>query len=317
MAGFKSFREFNNALDNGQGHLLHFTKSLPASQNTSVSIWRDFSGGVGPASPPNYFASSPGVAATLANPAGLNTEGLVFIPQTSAGSSHYIRKITAMTFATSVTTAQLQQSTFWLMDYLLYYPFVDLTVTDLQPFTNIVTLPRYVTGEGTRILWIMQSGGGTSAPSVTINYTNQAGVSKSVLVEPSQSSVIAGEIVGPTTRSANTAFNSNLSLTQLFVPLASGDTGVRSIESVQLSSDFGGIAAFVIVKPIAQFHVAQESRVNSNISYGAASELEFVRMRAGLAKFEDNPFLMLVGRHVSGASSQNALVIGTIETIWN
>ena len=39
-----------------------------------------------------------------------------------------------------------------MLDYLLYYPFVDMSVTDAQPLVNTVTLPRYTSGVGVQIM---------------------------------------------------------------------------------------------------------------------------------------------------------------------
>jgi hypothetical protein len=63
-----------------------------------------------------------------------------------------------------------------LCDYLLFYPFVDESVTDEQIMDNTATLPRYTDGDGVQMMAVVvaaQVGGGT----FTVNYTNSDGVS--------------------------------------------------------------------------------------------------------------------------------------------
>ena len=97
-------------------------------------------------------------------------------------------------------------------------------------------LTRCISGEGVMAGVIIHSTLATATQDVTISYTNQSGTS--------------GRVSTPTTI-ATTNFREAGAI--LPIPLAGGDTGVRSVESVTISS--GGIATgefgIVLFKPLA------------------------------------------------------------------
>lgn len=133
-----------------------------------------------------------------------------------------------------------------LCDYLLYYPFIDMDDTTLQSFTNSVSLPRYTDGRGVMMMLVAQ-GSFTGGASVTVSYTNQNGVSGRTSTVTTITSVGAGAIMN-----ANGAGTGVATRYGPFMPLMSGDTGVRSVESIQFAAANGGICAVVLVKPITQ-----------------------------------------------------------------
>jgi hypothetical protein len=105
--------------------------------------------------------------------------------------------------------------------------------------TNLPTAPltRYVDGEGVMAGVIIHAVVGTGiTSSISINYTNTTGVSGSI---------------SPQTRIGGTGFREVRSL--IPIPLAPGDTGVRSVESVTLTSSTGTAGNFgvCLFKPLA------------------------------------------------------------------
>lgn len=232
MPGFATWQARTDAqVSNGAEHYTTFRK-LP-SQTTVANIWTDLSINSGTGNPvPNYYASAPLVSATLTS-----NEGVFHGTNVSPAKKYLSRMM--LTMAPTGTPLPM---TFMLCDYLLYYPFVDMDNTDAQVMTNSVTLPRYTTGAGVRLMMISQTtyAGGQQ---VQISYTNQDGVAgrtTPVLVlntaGNAYSSVIGGAFA-----------NSN----GPFVPLQRGDTGIRSVESITFSAPGGGLCALVLVAPLA------------------------------------------------------------------
>jgi len=124
-----------------------------------------------------------------------------------------------------------------LVDILNMSGGLDGTVTTAQT-TNLPTaaLTRYTSGVGVHAALIVHAIVGTSATTFTVNYTNQAGT--------------AGR-VSPASQIGATGFRELGTL--LRIPLADGDTGIRSIQSVTLAgtTSTAGNFGVVLYRPLA------------------------------------------------------------------
>ena len=208
------------------------------TQVTSTGLWFDMS--MSPGNPvPQYYAASPLVSVQMkySDQGGLNA-GLSVSP-----FQKHLRNLTVM--STSATPLPMPMI---LMDYLLFYPFIDEGTTDSQPLTNSVALPRYTDGAGVQVMAITVAGR-TGGQTFRFTYTNQDGVSGRVSQTVGQNTSSAiGTIV--TSATASNGFAGP------FVPLQFGDTGVRSIESVQMVSGTDvGLFTLVLVKPLLQTQI--------------------------------------------------------------
>lgn len=114
---------------------------------------------------------------------------------------------------------------------------LDGTIITAQT-TNLPTaaLTRYTSGEGVMAGIIVYTIIGTTATTFTVSYTNQAGTSGRTST--------ATAIGGTNFREVNVL---------LPIPLAAGDTGIRSVESVTLAGTTGTIGNFgvCLFKPLA------------------------------------------------------------------
>jgi hypothetical protein len=149
----------------------------------------------------------------------------------------------------------------YLNDYLMFYPLIDCDNVDQQDMTNVETLPRYTDGKGVRIVLIASAPMALTA-SITINYTNSNGVSgrtSTANVIPALNIGVCATAGGGTAGGANRA--------SPFWPLASGDEGVRSIESVTFAAGAGGFLIAALVKPIAQISIYENNVINEK-TYG-------------------------------------------------
>jgi hypothetical protein len=135
-----------------------------------------------------------------------------------------------------------------LCDFLLAYPLIDANTTSPQTLTTTNALSRYTNGIGVKPFIVATSTlGATVVPSLTISYTNQAGtpgqVMPGIVAVNNPASSIAGTIIH-----SAAAVNS----TGPFLPLAAGDTGVRSVETVTFGTATGtaSTCCLVLVKPL-------------------------------------------------------------------
>jgi len=114
---------------------------------------------------------------------------------------------------------------------------LNATLTTPQT-TNLPTaaLTRYTDGEGVQAALIMHTNVGGTATTVTVEYTNSAGVGSRV----STAMVFGGS-----------GQSSTGNLTR--IPLQAGDTGIRSVEAVTLAGTTGiaGNFGVVLYKPLA------------------------------------------------------------------
>jgi hypothetical protein len=141
------------------------------------------------------------------------------------------------------TTATAVPLPLILCDYLLFYPFVDMSITDPQTLTNTVTLPRHVSGAGVQIMAVEVAGqSGAGNPRFSVTYTNSNGVAgRQTPFVACNTQTVNGTII--------TSAQATVACAGPFLPLQYGDTGVRSIQSVTFQSSDIGLIALVLVYP--------------------------------------------------------------------
>jgi hypothetical protein len=227
VAGFTSSRDYVDSIDAGRTTFHTWRKQ--ASQTTLTGIWFDLS--MSPGIPlPQYYASSPLVSSTV-TAQGLYTGGAVS-PRTK-----HLASLTALTAVATALPVRLM-----LMDYLLYYPFIDMGTNEEQAMENTVTIPRYSSAQVMPVMVGAQAVGGVQ---FQIGYTNQDGTAgRTSQIVTCNTATGTGSIIhsGP---NPVTPYGP-------FIPLQSGDTGVRSIETVTMTSGTDvGLIAMVLVKPLA------------------------------------------------------------------
>lgn len=300
MSGFRNVAAWVDSVDTGRSHITTFRKQV-ASAATVANDFVDYTYFAG--NPPaNFYASTPATAAVVEANRGF------LIP--SLSGSQFVRAITVMSAAASATGTTNQNQRLALLDYLLYYPFMDTdAVGEEQTMDNTVTIPRY--SDGGRIMCVSQSASSTVG-QFTVNYTNQDGVAGRIS-QNTFTKVVGG---GGTLVSSTTAAVSG---SQLYLGLQSGDTLARSIESVTMTAAGGGLMALVIVRPLMDFVSTQECRrtTSGNLeSYGAASQFESMIHRRRPAEIKSGAVLGIAGLGNAGTLASSVLV-GTLETYWS
>lgn len=213
------------------------------SQTTTAGYWFDLSLSPGNPVPKYWFDATPLVAKQIAQ----STDGGLFHGANTSPQNQYLR----MTTATSSSATGLPLPLV-LCDFLLYYPSIDDSILDPQTLDNTITLPRYTDGKGVQVIAVTVAGR-TGGQSFYFTYTNSDGVSgrTSQTVQQNAISVI-GTI---TTSSLSTLLQSG----NPFIGLQSGDTGVRSIESVTMLGVDVGLFSLILVKPLAQTQIREQT----------------------------------------------------------
>lgn len=259
-------------------------RKVPALASTQT-IWSDLSSA--PGNPkPNYYVGAELTATLLSGVDGMYHGGNV------APATKHLHKFIIGSLASGVSPA-----TFMLLDYLMFYPLVDMDSTDEQTLVNNVALPRYADGYGVQAFLVAVNPYIGGAPFY-ITYTNDKGESgRSSVVEVSNTATFIGTILH-----SGTAATSG----RQFIRLAPGDTGIRSVQSITFLAPNGGLAALVLAKPIATL------RTNETTAY---CEYDFLTMKPMLPRIHDGAYLNMI---VCPNGTMAAVPInGTMSVVWN
>jgi hypothetical protein len=218
----------------------------------------------------------------------------------TTGVVKYLHKL----LITPMAVATLAPMAVMVLDYVGYYPFVDMA--DTVTMSGSTTLPRYTDGEGLQIMAVEVAAQIGGVASFYVTYTNQdgtAGRTSSTVFCNTQ--VVNGTIINSAAAPTATYPSGP------FIPLQAGDTGVRSIETVVWPTGDVGLISLVLVKPLAT--IALEPISNSIFS---PKEVDFAVQNAGkLPVIPDDAYLNLICLPTGTLSGGQ--LYGTIETIWS
>jgi hypothetical protein len=234
----QSFGDISSALENGREWRSYVTKlTTPAAAAAGFFVDLNQSSGV-----PKYnpLSGTELTATPLNNSGNFGVYPGNYIP----GMKKYLQRWQGLCSGTGAAPSLV-----YLCDYLMYYTLIDGDSVDLQEMDNTLSLPRYTTGAGVRAAFV-----GLAPSSIyavlTMNYINQDGVAKSSQAR-----------MAPCTNIGNMATMGDINGTNgaisPFFPLASGDSGIRSVTSVQLAGATGGFFCLVLVKPIAELNIIE------------------------------------------------------------
>jgi hypothetical protein len=205
----------------------------------------------------------------------------------------YLKFITG--FAALSVTPGANPLTYLLMDYLLYYPLISME--DVQELGNTATLPRYADGHGVQMMLVEQFpyvGSGT----IQITYTNSDGTAgRNTPVTRINYITQLGTLATCATATSYCAGP--------FVPLAAGDKGVMSVQSINFLAPDTGIVALVLVKPMCP--AAQYENASPAI-------WDFWLNTNQLSRVYDDAYLSMICR--PAGSMSGAILDGYLITTW-
>jgi len=282
MAGFANYGAYSSAVVAGQTSFCSFRKA--PSQASFANWWVDLSMGAGNPSA-NFYANTPLAAATLDGQRG------IFHGANQAPSYKYLARLSLQTQSTGLV------GVYHLLDYLLYYPFIDGDSADIQTMDNSTTLPRYTDGSGVLAIYVCvapSSGGGR----FTFDYINQDGVQKTSPTQFYNTSPANISLLLTVNPNSNAAYGP-------FLRLANGDSGIRSIVSVTNTVVNGGLGTIVLVKPLADLAVRE---INT------CCEFSFADQRSPGPRIVDGAYLNLIMNCTSNVAS--SLLTGFGQFVW-
>lgn len=226
-----------------------------------------------------------------------NSQGAIYHGGTASPDSKHIINISAVSAVATAVPAVLM-----LVDVLMVYPYIDANSLAPQTLDNTNTLPRYTDGKGVRAFVVAATTIGAVAHNFQMTYTNQNGTSGKNL--PVTVSMTVSAIVPHIGHSGVAANNYGP-----FLPLAAGDSGIESIQTVQLSAASGTANTFyhvVLCRPLTTIPITTAS---------VLSERDLMNQLPSLPEIKDGAvldFLYFAGA-ATGASTN---FYGGIEVAW-
>jgi hypothetical protein len=299
MAGFNSQDDMINQVStNGKFYRADWQKSTFATTAQTAGLWYSLQRGGG--NPPADTILGTGtnlafqaLSDTTAGAAGIPHGGNV------GGGTGFKVLLNAAAQTAAATTAPC---VLMLVDLLGFYPITSVTTTTAQTLNNTVTLPRYTDGAGVQAFLTPSTVMGAATPNLSINYTNSAGT--------------AGRATPTTLPIGNTA----AAVTSIvysgtgagkfgpFMPLQSGDAGIRSVQSITISASYvSGVLNLVLCKPLMTMPIT---------TLGVTAERDLVNQFMAMPKVYDGAclaWLMLAGSATPTASPLS----GHLEFGWS
>ena len=285
MAGFSSQDDMVNEIStNGKFYRTDWQKSTFATTAHTAGLWYSLMRGGG----------NPAADTILGTGTNLAFQALSDAVATASGIPHggnvggYKVLLSAAAQTAAATTAPC---VLMLVDMLGFYPITTVTTTGAQTLNNTVTLPRYTDGAGVQAFLTPSTVMGAATPNITLNYTNSAGTAGKatpVTLPIGNSAAAVTSVVYSGTGTGKYG---------PFIPLAAGDAGIRSVQSINLSASYvSGVLNLVLCKPIMTLPIT---------TLGVTAERDLVNQFASMPRIYDGAclnWLMLAGAATPVAS---------------
>jgi len=196
------------------------------------------------------------------------------------------------------TAATSVPSTLMLVDLQGYYPGISNNTTSAQTLLGTPTL-RYTNGAGVRAFMVQTAVAGATAQNIALSYTDQGNTAGNTL--PVTVACTASAIAGHISHSGTAANNYGP-----FLPLASGDTGIRSVQTVTMSAANTGTFALCLARPLATITLSV---------MGLMTEKDLLNQIPSLPEIKDGACLVwLYG--AGAATAASTTFAGGIEVVW-
>jgi len=278
----KGFADCTRCYTEGRYQETAFRK-VPALASTP-GIWTDMSGS--PGNPrPNYYVGAAGESTLFNGGYGYFHGGNV------SPLSKHLHKILIQSVSAGHAPAHYR-----ILDYLMFYPLIDMDQTGQVDLSNTVSLPRFSDGVGVEAM-LVATNPYIGGAQFFINYTCANDQDVDSRLELSNTGTIIGSIVSsgaPTSPGSGPFIRRNADC-----------RGIKKVNSINFLAPNGGLAALVLVRPIVDF-------MTNEIT--APVEFDFITMRKSMPPILDGAYINFIG--CSGTSWAASPFTGSINFIW-
>ena len=296
MPGFSSMDDFiTETTVNGKFFRADWNKNVFPTTAQTAGTWYSLSQGAGNPSASTLF----GGGTNLAFQAMDDTQAGA-IPHGGNVSTDTKHIVNASAFSAAATT---MPAVFMLVDMLGFYPITTTTAITAQTLSNAVSIPRYTTGAGVQAFITPSTVYGAGSPTVTLSYTNSAGVAaRATPAAPALPTETTASPVGSITCSGTGSGKYGP-----FLPLAGGDSGIRSVQSITFSaSHTSGVANLVLCRPLLTLPMT---------TVGVAAERDLMNQVPSLPRVFDGANLSWL-MYAGAGTPVNSSFFGHLDFAW-
>jgi hypothetical protein len=299
MTGFTSQDDMINAVSTlGQSYRTDWQKSTFATTAHTAGLWYSLFRGGGNPGADTILGTGTNLAFQALTDSTTNATGIPHGGNVGGGTGYKV----LLNAAAQTAAATTAPCVLMLVDLLGFYPITSVTTTTAQTLNNTVTLPRYTNGAGVQAFLTPSTVMGAATPNLSINYTNSAGTAGKATPTTLP--------IGNTAAAVTSVVHSGTGNGKFgpFMPLAAGDAGIRSVQTVTISTSYvSGVLNLVLCKPLLTMPIT---------TLGVTAERDLVNQIASMPKVYDGAclaWMMLAGAATPVASPLS----GHLEFGWN
>lgn len=306
MAGFTSQDDLLNQMTvNGKFYRSDWNKNAHGTTAQTAGQWYLLS----------QTGGNPAASSILGTGTNLALQQLFDTTATAAGILHggdvgggtgYKHIINASAFSAALTSAPC---VFMLVDLLAFYPITTVTTTGAQTLGNTLAIPARdrtgtANGVGVQALLVPSTATGAGTPTVTLTYTNAAGTAGRTT--PSLPALPTINATAPISQVAYSGTGAGKY--GPFIPLANGDTGIRSVQSINFSATMtSGVMNLILCRPLLTLPVT---------TIGVAAERDLINQLPSAPKVYDGSCLAWV-MYAGAATPTNTAYYGHLDFAWS
>lgn len=296
MKMIQSSFDIQDAYDNGRTHTQRFIKT-GSSPTGYDGKWQDWAFQAGQ---PPYDARI-GAVGTF-TPVVATKNDAIYFPDIPAGMQRMLHKLTFRPKASNASQATIECM---LYDLVAYYPLIDGDSTDPQDLDNSLTLPRYTSGEGLRLVMVNHVAPATQAGRMLLEYTNSEGADKTLDV------LVPNNAINSVCSGVNTV--GTVSLSNLNLPI--GGTGIQRVNRITYTIPPGGLHCLYLIKPLAQFTHYHDALLQAETGGDkSAVEIDFTKDAWRMPVIKDGAHLAFFFQTNGGGRSNT--FFGDAHFIW-
>lgn len=296
--GFSSMDDIVSKVStDGQFLRIDWNKNFLPTTAAVAGEWHCLVKGTGNPATGSIYNSGTNLAFQAASETLTNAGGIPHGGNVSTATKHILN---ASAFTAAATTAPC---ILMLVDLLGWYRVSSVTTTTAQATDNTVTLPRYTTGAGVQaFMWNTNTTAlGAATPNLSLGYTNSAGTASRATPTTLP--------IGKTAAANGLILYSGTGLGKFgpFMPLQSGDAGIRSIQTIQNSTSYvSGEYAVGLCKPLLTLPIT---------TLGVAAERDLVNQLPSMPQIVDGACLVWL-MYSGAATPVNSSIYGHLDIGW-
>lgn len=255
---------------------------------------------------------NPAASSILGTGTNLAFQQLLDTTATAAGIQHggdvtsFKTIVNASAFTAAATSCPC---VLMLVDLQGFYPITTTTLTTSQTLNNTVLLPSRdrtgsANGVGVQAFLVPSTVMGAGTPTVTLTYTNAAGTGSKTT--PSSPALPTENATAPVTQV--TYSGTGAGKYGPFIPLAAGDTGIRSVQSIQFSATHtSGVLNLVLARPLLTLPIT---------TIGVACERDLLNQLPSLPRVYNGACLAWM-MYAGAATPVNSALYGHLDFAWS